>query len=298
MLLYGETGVGKSKLACLIHERSAWAGGPFVHVNCASIPEHLFEREMFGNVRGAFTDARDSRPGLVEAADGGTLFLDEVGELPLSVQPKLLHVLEERMVRRLGATQAVPACFRLMAATNRDLEDMVRTGCFREDLYYRCAVLEHRIPSLRERRGELEAIIAFLQARAECDLARTEVSPGAIGLLRDHVWRGNLRELDNALRQAAVYADGGPILPHHLPERIRRRRRSPAAQRRGSVSAYVAPGTPEEEATLIRDALHAERGNRTRAARHLGMSRATLWVKMQKYASLLGGDGAGGSSME
>lgn len=283
VLLHGETGSGKTCLARHIHEFGSGAGHPFVHVNCAAIPDGLFEREMFGHVRGAFTDARESRPGLIEEAGGGTLFLDEIGELPLGVQPKLLRVLESGTIRRLGSTCEVPVRFRLIAATNRNLEQMVRDQRFREDLFYRCAVLECRVAPLRERRRDLSALVEYFLARAP-EAQPPEVAAEALELLCAYAWPGNIRELENCLSQALVYASGARIEQEHLPERVRRAPRgaTSATLARGGQS-YVAPDDAVQEAQMIRDALHAEGGNKTRAAQRLGMSRATLWIKLQRY---------------
>lgn len=282
VLLQGETGSGKTRLARLIHDLGPWRDRPFVNVNCAAIPDALFEREMFGHVRGAFTDAKESRAGLLEAASGGTLFLDEIGELPLNLQPKLLQVLEAGSLRRLGSTQATPAHFRLVSATNRDLLEMVHAGRFREDLYYRCAVLECRMPSLRERRPEIAAIVARILSRAPAAI----LTPEVLAALCAYDWPGNIRELENCLRQALVYAEGGSVRPEHLPERVRlcRTVRVAAEAGRRARATYTAPADTRAEREMIVHALHAEGGNRTRAARRLGMSRATLWVKLQRYA--------------
>jgi transcriptional regulator with PAS, ATPase and Fis domain len=285
VLLQGETGSGKTRLARLIHDLSRWRDRPFVNVNCAAIPDTLFEREMFGHVRGAFTDAKESRAGLLEAASGGTLFLDEIGELPLNLQPKLLQVLEEGSLRRLGSTQATPARFRLVSATNRDLLEMMGAGRFRGDLYYRCAVLECRIPSLRERKPEIAAIVARILSRAPGSGGDAAIlTPEVLAALCAYDWPGNIRELENCLRQALVYAEGGPVRPEHLPERVRLCRTVRAAAARRARSTYTAPADTRAEREMIVHALHAEGGNRTRAARRLGMSRATLWIKLQRYA--------------
>lgn len=286
VLLQGETGSGKTRFARLIHELGPWRNRPFVSVNCAAIPEALFEREMFGHVRGAFTDAKESRAGLLESTGGGTLFLDEIGELPMNLQPKLLQVLEEGSLRRLGSTQSIPIHFRLISATNRDLSEMLRSGRFREDLYYRCAVLECRVPPLRERYAEMPALVERLVARYAATRSRMpRVTGEAMRLLCAYGWPGNIRELENCLRQALVYAEDGIIGPEHLPERIRSTHLStPSARcRTGCRSVYTAPADRREERQMIHEALLAEAGNRTRAARRLGMSRATLWIKLQRY---------------
>jgi DNA-binding NtrC family response regulator len=282
VLLLGETGSGKSHLAAVIHRLSARARGPFHSVNCGAIPDTLFEREMFGHVRGAFTDARESRQGAFEAANGGTLFLDEVGELPLAVQTKLLSVLEERRVRRLGATHDTPVDVRVVTATNADLVAMVAGKRFREDLFHRIAVLRYRVPPLREQKRELPGLVQHLLERRGTGRAAPDVTPEAMELIRAYPWPGNVRELDNALRRAVVYAEREPIAPHHLPEEIRVAA-APAAGVTAAPERYVAPDDPEVERRLIVDALQAEGGNRTRAARRLGMSRSALWSKIHRH---------------
>ena len=282
VLLLGETGSGKSHLAAVIHRLSARARGPFYIVNCGAIPDMLFEREMFGHVRGAFTDARESREGAFEAADGGTLFLDEVGELPLAVQAKLLSVLEERRVRRLGATHDTRVDVRVVTATNADLVAMVARKQFREDLFHRIAVLRFRLPALRERRRELPGLVQHLLERRGNDGATMQVTPEAMELIRAYRWPGNVRELDNALRRAVVYADQQPIGPQHLPEEIRAAAATAAGEGAGP-ERYVAPDDPDVERRLIEEALLAEGGNRTRAARRLGMSRSALWNKIHRH---------------
>ena len=288
-LLYGETGSGKTHLARLIHQLGPRSEKPFVRVNCASIPETLFESEMFGSVRGAFTDARESRPGLFEAAHGGTLFLDEFGELPLSVQPKLLAVLEEGRVRRLGAQKETPVDVRVVAATNRDLHQMMAAREFREDLYFRCAVLECRVPPLRECTQRIPELAADMLLRVCAPAAAPEIGADALRVLCAYEWPGNLRELDNVLRQAATYAGNGCIGAHHLPERVRARRtpwrepQAPAARK----PRYRRPEDPAHEIGMIVDALRAEEGNRTRAAGRMGMSRAAFWIKLQCHAAAL-----------
>lgn len=285
VLICGETGSGKTELAMQIHELSRRAHGPFVRVNCGAIPESLFEGEMFGHVRGAFTDARESRAGLFEAADSGTLFLDEVGELPLRVQSKLLLALEERCVRRLGAVNEIRVDVRVVAATNSDLREMMRRKLFREDLFHRLAVLRIHTPPLRERRQELPAVMDALLARRGEGGEVPRVSPEALEVIRAYPWPGNLRELDNALRHAAAFADEGVIRPEHLPEEMVLHEAAGAARgdRRRGGQRYSAPPSPVEEKEKIVSALREAGDNRTHAARQLGMSRSALWIKMQRY---------------
>lgn len=287
VLLYGETGCGKSDLARRIHELGPRSTRPFVHVNCASIPAALFEREMFGHVRGAFTDAKESRPGFFEEANGGTLLLDELGELPMDLQPKLLAVLDEGIIRRLGSTRAIRVHVRIIAATNRDLFAMIRRNEFRADLFYRCAVLEYRIPPLRQRRDELPGLAQQLLDRVGTG-APPCLADETLHIFQRYAWPGNIRELDNALMHATARAGGGTIRPKHLPQRLRQNVQAAAGVdgeplESGRPGRYTAPRDPGEEVALIREALREEGFNRTRAARRLGMARATLWTKLHRY---------------
>src|SRR5262245_31055629 len=219
VLLLGETGVGKEVLARAIHEHSPRAKGPFMGINCAALAESLLESELFGSEKGAFTGAL-ARVGLFEAANGGTVFLDEVGELPLGTQAKLLRVLEERAVMRLGSTRARPIDVRFVAATNRDVEADSRQGRMRPDLYFRLNGVALVIPPLRERPLEIEVLAAAFLASACRDLERRSplaLSPAALDLLRRHAWPGNVRELRNAVERAAVMCTDAVILPEHLP---------------------------------------------------------------------------------
>jgi DNA-binding NtrC family response regulator len=201
VLVQGETGTGKELVARAIHDRSRRSAGPFIVVDCGALSESLLESELFGHVRGAFTGAMASREGAIEAADGGTVFLDEIGELPLEMQPKLLRVLEQRTVRRLGASEHRSVDVRFVAATHRDLVDFVARGWFREDLYFRLAVLPVRIPALRERQGDLELLVRhFLGADAE-----SLITPELIAELATRPWRGNVRELRNVLDRARTF---------------------------------------------------------------------------------------------
>jgi DNA-binding NtrC family response regulator len=283
VLLQGETGVGKTHLARLIHEMSARRDKPFVAVNCGAIPRELFEREMFGHVRGAFTGAAEPAAGLFEAADGGTLSLDEVGELPLDSQPKLLRALEDKSIRRLGATRQTAIDVRIITASNRVLEELVRERGFREDLYYRLCVLEHEVLPLRERRSELAAIARHLLRQNAPAGASREISASALELICAYPWPGNIRELNNALCHALVRSGGEAIDTHHLPDRVR----APAAARGGRVPPDELPrpryAAPDDERDVILQALQAEGLNRTRTAERLGMSRSTLWAKLRYY---------------
>jgi len=288
VLLCGETGCGKTHLARIIYEAGPRAGRPFVRVNCAAVPEALFEREMFGHVRGAFTDARQEGIGFLEAADGGVLFLDEVSDLSPRLQPKLLAFLEDGCFRRLGSTRELRADVQVIAATNCDLAEMVREKQFRQDLFYRFSVLRYTVAPLRERRGELPAITRELLHRlARRGADPPEVTPEAMELLGRHAWPGNVRELENALRAALAFSDGGPVHPHHLPPDVRLGGGEGAARARAAPprpERYAAPVDPEDEVRLIREALHAAGGNKTHAARALNMSRSTLWAKLQRHA--------------
>jgi DNA-binding NtrC family response regulator len=282
VLILGETGVGKEVIAEQIHRWSARAQGPFVRLNCASLPETLLESELFGHERGAFTGADRRKIGYLEGAQGGTLFLDEIGELPLAVQVKLLNVLENREVRRLGGTQEHPIDVRVISATHRDLQSEVASGRFREDLYYRLSAFTLHVPPLRERQAEI-ALIAEMFARESARRAgrpAPSIDPTAIAALQRHPWPGNVRELRNAMEHAVVLADRGRIGAEHLPESVRRREAPLASSPHAST---VKDKLADLERRSIEEALAAEGGNQTRAARRLGMSRRALIYKIEKY---------------
>lgn len=288
VLLQGETGSGKTHLARLIHQSGRRVSHPFVRVNCAAIPEALFEREMFGHVRGAFTNAHDASEGFLEAADRGTIFLDEISELPLAMQPKLLAVLDDGCFRRLGTTREVSVDVQVITATNRNLADMVRLKQFREDLFYRLSVLRYELPPLRKRREQIPGLVReLLQRIVPPDCPAAPITEAAVAVLTRYAWPGNIRELENALRTASAFARGEPILPHHLPPEVRcdtAARGMSELHAAASVERYAAPVDPDHEAETIRAALAAAGGNKTHAARQLGMSRSTLWAKLQRYA--------------
>jgi DNA-binding NtrC family response regulator len=303
VLLLGETGVGKEVIARAVHEASADAAGPFVDVNCASIPNELLESELFGHEKGSFTSADRQKKGLFETAHGGTLFLDEIGEMSLGLQSKLLRVLEQRRFRRVGGTQDLSVAVRVIAATNRDLREQMQRGAFRDDLYYRLAVVTIRIPPLRERIEDLDPLMKSLLLGLARDLGRepSRVSPAARELLQGYAWRGNVRELKNVLERAVLLGGAPVILPEHLPAEIRSGDQSPVGFRTefdaGEKARPVAePALPrgasgragiltleDAERAAIQAALSATRGNKTLAARYLGISRQTLRTKIRKY---------------
>ena len=289
VLLYGDTGSGKTYLARDIHRRGLRASRPFVRVNCAAIPESLFEREMFGHVRGAFTGAGEAGTGFFEAADGGILFLDEVGEIPVGIQPKLLAALEEGCFWKLGSPREVQVDVQIIAATNRDLGEMVRQKQFRQDLFYRLSVLQYRVPPLRERVTELPCIVeSLLRRNSRPGHPPLGISEEAMERLLCYTWPGNIREMENALCAAAVFARGGEIQVRHLPREIRSGRAGARAggDAEGGPSGsdrYVAPPDPDQEIRMLREALQATGGNKSAAARRLGMSRSTLWAKLKEH---------------
>ena len=269
VLVTGESGTGKEELARLLHKLSPRAAKPLVAINVTALPEALLESELFGCVRGAFTGADRERDGVLRSAHGGTLFLDEIGDMPLAAQPKLLRVLEERAVKRVGATHADVVDFRLVSATHRDLESAVEQGTFRLDLYYRLAVVKLELPALRERREDIVPLARrFLKVDGQ---SRKELSPRVAELFDRYAWPGNIRELRNVITRAAILAPGERILPEHLPPNLRDPR---GAER-------VDPGLEELERRAILDALERHGGNRTHAARALGISRRTLLYKLK-----------------
>ena len=232
VLLVGETGSGKEVVARLVHERSPRATKPFVAVNCGALPEHLVESTLFGHERGAFTGAVAQAAGVFEAADGGTVFLDELGELPLSAQAALLRVLETKRVTRVGSTRELAAEFRVVAATHRDLEEMVREGRFREDLYYRLSTFTFVVPPLRARPDDLEPLVELFlrRAREQVGARATGLSPHALAVLRAYAFPGNVRELRNAVDYAAITCDGEVVEAHDLPDRVARAVAAPLAR--------------------------------------------------------------------
>jgi two-component system response regulator AtoC len=276
VLLTGESGTGKELLARALHRLSPRAAGPWVAINCAAIPEALLESELFGHTRGAFTGAVQARPGLFEQADKGTLFLDEIGDLPLGLQAKLLRVLQEGTVRRLGARADQPVDVRIVAATAQPLDP----PGFRQDLYYRLAVVRLHLPPLRERPEDLPLLVEHLLAAlaTRMRLPRPVLAEETLRLMLAHPWPGNVRQLENALERALLVSDGRQILPEDLPAEIRAAR-AQAAPTDLSIPAQVAA----LERTLIARALEVSEGNKSAAARALEISYKTLLYKIREY---------------
>lgn len=284
VLLTGESGTGKELVARLIHRESHRSDGPFVPVNCGAIPETLLESEFFGYVKGAFTGADRDKEGLFEAANGGTLFLDEVGELPVSLQVKLLRVLQEKEVRRVGGTKLEPIDVRIVAAANRNMEDAVNSGDFRQDLYYRLAVVPIHLPPLRERTEAIPDLTRDLMARhrQRLKLNVESVSADAMKLLLSYPWPGNVRELENVLEQAMVLADGDCLEESDLSERLRGRQIA-IDTAYDSDDLSVKRRSASLETQLIRKALERTGGNRSKAAALLELSPRALRYKIQDY---------------
>jgi DNA-binding NtrC family response regulator len=268
VLLLGETGVGKGVVARRIHDQSPRAAHPFVEINCASLSTTFFESEVFGHERGAFTDARTSKRGLLEVAGNGTLFLDEVGELDLAVQPRLLKVIEEQRFRRLGGTSELRTNSRIICATNQSVAALVENGSFRSDLLYRLQVLTIAIPPLRERRDQLPALIAHLLPRG------ATLTASAHDAIAAYAWPGNIRELRNTLWRAAIVAEGQPISATALGLA----NRGPAVRDGADTHAHSLASV---ERQAIQRALSATSGNRAQAARLLGIARSTLHEKLR-----------------
>jgi len=288
VLITGESGTGKELVARALHATSRRAQGPFVSLSCAALPEPLLENELFGHVKGAFTGALAARKGLLEEAQGGTFFLDEIGEAPLAIQTKLLRVLEERSIRRLGDNRLLPIDIRIVAATNRDLQVAVRDKTFREDLLYRLNVIRLHMPPLRERSDDVALLARHFLALHCRQVGRTldGISPAALALLTRYVFPGNVRELSNVIEQAVALAAGPLIGPHDLPEHIRRPEALAAPPR---VETTAAASTPLEHAIAdveqeqISEALRETGWNISRTAIRLGISRNTLRYRIEKY---------------
>jgi two-component system nitrogen regulation response regulator GlnG len=298
VLLLGESGTGKEVVARAIHHYSRRAGKPFVAISCAAIPPTLLEAELFGHERGAFTDAHQRRLGRFELAHGGTIYLDEVGDMGPEIQPKLLRVLQERELERVGASEPIRVDVRVVAATNRDLEAMIREGRFREDLYYRLNVVSLTLPPLRERREDIPFLVDHFLGKYAAELGERALSAEALDRLSAYAWPGNVREMENVIQHAMVMAGGGVILPEHLPIAA-----GPGVPpvRDGTLEALIHQkledcvrglGTRESanlyelvlglvERPLFMAVLRETGGNQLRAAALLGINRNTLRKKLR-----------------
>ena len=282
VLILGETGTGKELVARAIHAASPRAPRPFVAINCAALPEHLLESELFGHEKGAFTGAQGRKPGRFELADGGTLLLDEIGDMPAALQAKLLRVLESRQVEPLGSTRPLPVDLRVLASTHRDLRELVKQGTFREDLYFRLAVVPILLPPLRERGGDIPLLANHL-LRTFAEQHGKEFgsfSAGALHALEAYRWPGNVRELRNLMEQVAVLWDGGRVELEDLPDYLTASaRETPAAPHSLKEEVRLLKADLEQERILA--ALRSVGGNRTQAAKLLGISRRALQLKLK-----------------
>jgi DNA-binding NtrC family response regulator len=286
VLIEGETGTGKELVAQAIHQNSPRARRPFVAVHCAALAPNLLESELFGHEKGAFTGAGERRIGRFEAADQGTLFLDEIGEIDASIQVKLLRFLETRSFERLGSVKTVAVDLRLVAATNRDLEEMVRKGTFREDLLYRLNVVRIRMPALRERREDIPLLVQhFIDELARDNkVAPVPIDAAAMRILQGYDWPGNIRELRNFAENAVVFKRGGKLTEYDLDPKFYGAQARPASHTPALAGQPLSVG--ENEKRLLRNALVQARGNRTRAAALLGISRRTLHRKLRQWPDL------------
>lgn len=283
VLILGETGTGKELVARAVHDQSPRASEPFVAINCGALPESLIESELFGHKKGAFTGADDHRVGLFEVANGGTIFLDEIGELPKTMQAKLLRVLESREIRRVGENRATVVDVRVVCATHRDLPEMVAAGDFREDLMYRINTFEIFLPPLRDRLDDISELADHLlnRFRGKASPGKRHIAEDAITLLRSHVWPGNVRELANVIEHATILCDEGPITVSSLPAHFNRRQLTgAAASNQGPISLR------DLEMHAIYQALERNGGNKPKAADELGISLKTLYNKLNQASDL------------
>jgi len=283
-LILGETGTGKGLAARAIHYSSHRKEGPFITVNCAALPEPLLESELFGHTKGSFTGAIADKPGRFELANGGTIFLDEVGDIPTSIQVKLLRVIDDKEFERVGGTKTVKANVRIVAATNQDLRGEVKQGHFREDLFYRLNVITIKIPPLRERREDIPLLIHYFVEKYNEEFTKEIEGSGkqAMDLMLNYDWAGNVRELENAIEHAFVQCKNKLIMPEHLPEEVRR---GSSYAGISAMPSFESEENPLEvaEKMVILSALEGTRWNIGKAAQILKLSRPTLWRKMKKY---------------
>jgi two-component system response regulator HydG len=291
VLILGESGTGKEMVARAIHANGPNAAKPFIPVDCSSLVPTLVESELFGYVKGAFTGANRSKDGLLISAEGGTVFLDEIGELPLDLQAKLLRALQEKEVRPVGATHRVPINVRILAATNRNLTEMVEEGGFRKDLYYRLNVVNLRLPALRQRREDIPLLIAYFLDRKNREHGKSfRVSDEMLGVLMDYDWPGNVRELEHAIDRACAYCSGtvlqlgdsaSPIIEHFKQSRPKMTR--PPMLTDGSLTGPSIMSLAEIEKQTILNALKALEGDKLAAAKLLGIGKTTMYRKLKEY---------------
>jgi transcriptional regulator with PAS, ATPase and Fis domain len=280
VIIYGDSGTGKELVASAIHKLGVRRKGPFIKVNCAALSESLLESELFGHVKGAFTGADRTRMGRFEAANGGDIFLDEIGDLPLATQVKLLRVLQEKEIEKVGDHRPITIDVRILAATNKDLYRLMEEGHFREDLYYRIGVIPIILPPLQERREDIPLLVeTFInRIRLKTDKPISGMSREALDVLFGYDWPGNVRELINVIEYSFVLCHEGEIMPHHLPAKVTGTRPSVSPRRRA-----VKKQSDDVERKRILDALAATGGNQSKAAEILGISRVTLWKRLKAY---------------
>jgi nitrogen regulation protein NR(I) len=301
VLIRGESGTGKELVARALYQHSLRADKPFLVINCVAIPETLLESELFGYEKGAFTGAVNRRVGKIEQANGGTIFLDEIGDMPMSIQAKILRLLQEKSIERLGGREPIPVDVRILAATNRDLELALSQERFREDLYYRLKVVSLELPPLRERKADIPLLCDYFMARyaKEMTIDNPGITREALAMVDAHPWPGNVRELANSLQKALIFSRGYPIRPEDISQAIRGESAQKAMVEesideviREWVSKALSEGADDNvfdtfmdrfASILIREALTLTGGNRSRAAKILGLSRPTLQSKIEKY---------------
>jgi nitrogen regulation protein NR(I) len=301
VLIRGESGTGKELVARAVYQHSLRSGRPFLVINCVAIPENLLESELFGYEKGAFTGAVHRRVGKIEQANRGTVFLDEIGDMPFSIQAKILRLLQEKSIERLGGRETIPVDVRIIAATNRDLEEALSEGRFREDLYYRLKVVTIWIPPLRERSGDIPVLTEYFISRyaAEEGIENPGITKEAKAVLNAYPWPGNVRELANTLRKALIFSRGGPLTPEDISQALSGEgaaRGAPSEQGERALRQWLREAliSASEESPfeslmdrcagiLIAEALNLTAGNRSRAAKLLGLSRPTLHSKIDKY---------------
>jgi len=298
ILLMGESGTGKELIARAIYSHSNRKNKPFLVINSAAIPETLLESELFGYEKGAFTDARERRIGKLEQCNGGTIFLDEIGDMPASIQTKILRVLEDKSFERLGGNKTITVDVRLITATNKNIESLIKEGKFREDLYYRLNAVTVKLPPLRERREDIPQLVEYFLNRYNKELKKevARVSPEALAILEQHDWPGNVRELENVIKKALLFAKGNVLLPEGilLQEKTPEKQKEQLAHLQELLAGLVKKGLAdrssglykdiieEVERTLILETLKQVNGNQSEAAKILGISRPTLKDKIEK----------------